>query len=287
MLFHANRYYFGGVKDKNIFYSIKNELLERFGKIVGQDLQFIEGKKCYSCDGTGLFRKHTWRGSWWEHCWNCTNGMYKPPFWSLLDVVKFGSYYFHQPNRRIYNATELIPIQHIPTKLHGYINHDYTYWSETCAYLLVWYYRRLQMKQFSGGYACGRSPSRYVAKFFHIIYRGKSSIPAMDFQRWKQKKWEKFGDRVWNLLQHFKMKLESAQLKIRDKSAEEKEAELLQEIFDVLPSECGIMRGYWDGFVFVDLSGESRYAGSAEMPLENLAEHVRKRFADVPEEIPF
>lgn len=282
-LFHANRYYFGGVREKTVFYSIKNELLERFGEKIGQDLQFIEGKECWSCEGTGLFRKHTWHGSWWESCWHCTNGMYKRAFWSLLECVKFGSFVFHRPVRRIYDPVELLPIQHIPTRFHGYISHKYTYWSESCAYLLVWYYRRSEIKHFSSGYACGRSPSRYAAKFFHIIYRGKDSIPALRFQDWKKERGEKIKNKAFEVLNYFRCRIEAFQLKLREKSEKQKEAESLTEIFDLLPSGYSLGRSYWNEFSLFDDDGKE----IATDRIERIEEYLREKIKQEPEGIPF
>lgn len=288
-LFHANRYYFGGVKDKSVFYSIKNELLERFGEKIGDDLQFIEGKECWSCEGTGMFKKHGWLTVWYEHCWKCTNGMYKRAFWSLLDVVKFGSFVFHRPVRRIYDPVELLPIQHIPTRFHGYISHKYTYWSESCAYLLVWYYRRSEIKHFSSGYACGRSPSRYAAKFFHIIYRGKDSIPALRFQEWKKEHKGKLIEKTLEVLSSIREHIELVESKYEKKSRERKNAELLLKIYNTIPSYYAVWGNRFNGFTLGKIEGYPKML-KIETTADNLQEIYEfacEKFGNKDEDIPF
>jgi len=55
LLHHANRSLNWG--DKKYFYPIKNKILSKYGKYVKYGIQFIEGKKCYTCHGTGDYHR--------------------------------------------------------------------------------------------------------------------------------------------------------------------------------------------------------------------------------------
>src|SRR5687767_8378355 len=48
LLHHANR-----ETKMDEFYRIKDKILTKYGKVIGYDVQFIEGKKCKSCGGFG------------------------------------------------------------------------------------------------------------------------------------------------------------------------------------------------------------------------------------------
>lgn len=94
-LHHANHH----GKDDH-FYKIKNRILAKYGKHICYEVQFIEGKKCNSCHGTGTFRCG-WKLS--GMCWSCYGSRwYKKPCWNILALVKFGKYEFHQPFLRVY-----------------------------------------------------------------------------------------------------------------------------------------------------------------------------------------
>ena len=40
--------------DKKRFYAMKDRILRRYGRRDGFDIQHVAGKKCWSCDGTGV-----------------------------------------------------------------------------------------------------------------------------------------------------------------------------------------------------------------------------------------
>jgi len=141
LLHNANRL---GKNDD--FYKIKNRILKNYGTPFGFDVQFIEGKKCYSCDGEGNYFKYSWYekdGGHFEQCYNCWGGWYKRPHWNVLQKIKFGKYVFHQPLQRVYKEPVLNIgigiiegyIEHIPAK-HSrfaltvlFILYDKNYWS--------------------------------------------------------------------------------------------------------------------------------------------------------------
>lgn len=67
---------------KQSFYNVvKPHVLKIFGQFAGFDLQIIE-KKCWSCNGTGVFKHYNYEFSQRylikeEPCWHCKNGIYE------------------------------------------------------------------------------------------------------------------------------------------------------------------------------------------------------------------
>ncbi len=119
LLHHANRH----SKDSH-FYAIKKSILLKYTDVDGCDVQHIEGKQCFSCNGTGDF--YHWSGDT-DICFKCAGtGMFKDPFWSVLQRYKFGKYTFHQPLAKVYKKpntqTNIINgyISHKDTKYGGY-----------------------------------------------------------------------------------------------------------------------------------------------------------------------
>lgn len=115
LLHHANK-----LGRNYNFYQIKNKILTKYGKHICYDVQFIEGKICWSCDGTGTYEGDDFT----DTCRNCAgSGMYKNDVWNILAKIQFGKYTFHQPYKRVYKEPEIILgliindyISHKPTK---------------------------------------------------------------------------------------------------------------------------------------------------------------------------
>lgn len=107
LLHHANR----AAKNYpylNEFYAIKDRLLKNAAHD-GYDIQHIRGKRCHSCDGTGVHEKYSMYPPYkvydTEGCWRCNGtGYYKHPQWICLQRVKFGGYIFHRPLKREYSV---------------------------------------------------------------------------------------------------------------------------------------------------------------------------------------
>jgi len=104
-----------GKAQRERFYKMKQRILRWFGTEDGHDLQHIEGKKCWSCEGTGgLYEPHG--------CWKCYgDGWFKPPVWILLKRWKFGGYTFHEPLQRFYRKPETH--SHARPMIEGYVEH--------------------------------------------------------------------------------------------------------------------------------------------------------------------
>jgi hypothetical protein len=142
LLHHANRI------PCEEFYKIKNSILAKYGKHICYDVQFIEGKECYTCEGTGIYTGVRWSEIHWgklvtyhETCYKCYNGWYKRPVWNILAKIQFGKYTFHQPYQRSYtkpdNSIQIIE---------GYIQHDETNYSEFALTVLYLLYRKGYLK---------------------------------------------------------------------------------------------------------------------------------------------
>jgi len=183
LLHHANR----EGKDK-LFYNIKSKILSRYGKFVGWDIQFIEGKECWSCNGSGTFK------SWWkmpELCWSCMGtGWYKDPVWNILERIEFGNYTLHQPQERRYTKPA---IANIPsTYFEGYINHKRSKFGEYAKFILFLIYDRKVLKYHSIGRGWRVKwwyPENWLNNFIHLIRNRNKAIP---FQFFKERIKRKF-----------------------------------------------------------------------------------------------
>lgn len=176
LLHHANQH----GKDQ-FFYKIKNRILAKYGKHVCYEVQFIEGKKCYSCNGTGTFR------CGWKlpgTCWSCYgDGWYKKPHWNILALVRFGKYEFHQPFMRVYEDP-----QSKCKILTGYVERNPTSLTGFAITVLFLMYEKGYLKRWWNTEAgwCWKSfwwrPSSWPNNLIHIIKKGKRSIPAIRFR---------------------------------------------------------------------------------------------------------
>lgn len=109
---------------KQPWYALKDKLLDRYGSNDGYDLQYLPGKQCFSCNGTGIYTQYsTWRENH-EYCYNCNHGWYKLPSYVVLERIRVGKYVFHRPVKR-YNAPKQLHEVDIPCSvvIEGYISH--------------------------------------------------------------------------------------------------------------------------------------------------------------------
>lgn len=135
LLHHANRQ--SKAKD---FYSIKDRLLNKYGTIVGYDLQFIEGKECYTCGGTGVFKGFDWctRRGWRDTCYNCGgSGFYKQHQYIILKRIRFGNYLFHLPMHRYYTKKT---VEGLKPHINGYVDHAHSKFGESALIILFLLY---------------------------------------------------------------------------------------------------------------------------------------------------
>lgn len=106
--------------DKEAFYPVKTRILKRFAIKDGTDLQELAGKRCWSCDGSGIFVHH-YSGDE-DYCHKCGgNGWYKSPCYVTLQRWELGRYVFHEPIDRKYCAPPSgLIVRSIVT---GYVQH--------------------------------------------------------------------------------------------------------------------------------------------------------------------
>jgi len=147
LLHHANRCIKDVVVGMDNFYVIKDRILKKHGTHVNYDVQKIDGKKCYSCDGRGVFKKLDQYRIWnFEPCWHCHDGWYRLPKWICLSRIKFGPYHFHKPLQRVPSISNPFSKENIGWQvtdrpvIQGYIEHRVTYWGIPCLLILFLMY---------------------------------------------------------------------------------------------------------------------------------------------------
>lgn len=136
LLHHANRH-----SRAPQFYAIKKRVLAAYGKVIGQDIQFIAGKVCRRCDGTGEVDVDCW-GDYLgadqsEDCYACDGtGWWKSPKVVTLDRVQLGKYTFHQPVHTAWRLLNELP----ENAIKGPIRHTPTKYGEFCLRVLILLY---------------------------------------------------------------------------------------------------------------------------------------------------
>jgi hypothetical protein len=161
------------------FYKVKNKILTKYGKHICYDVQFIEGKECFACKGTGIYNSY-YHNSWHkETCYKCYGGWYKRPEWNILAKVKFGKYAFHQPFQRVYIDPKITA-----NTIHGYIDHTKAKWGATSLFLLMLIYergflKRWYKKSYFGWRVYWYYPKNIIPNIFHFIKHGRKSMPIM------------------------------------------------------------------------------------------------------------
>ena len=197
LLHHANR-----ECSTVAFYRIKNDLLDKYGRSCGYDVQHIPGKKCHSCGGTGIYTGYYWSSGeqWHDTCNRCFGGWYKSPQWNTLAKIKFGRFVFHSPRERFYSeerALEWIAERSGGTNqfglitkqngiIEGYVSHNRAKYGEEAALLLFLIYDRKNIP-FGFGYGLGwRSrwylPQAWMNNILHLFNYRMRAIPIIDMR---------------------------------------------------------------------------------------------------------
>lgn len=184
LLHHANRLYHSPE-----FYKIKNELLSKYGKNVGYDVQFIEGKECHSCDGTGIYVGYRWSAITWgklvtyqERCNRCSDGWYKRPTWNILSRIQFGKYVFHHPFQRLY----VKPNEDWGELIIGYIEHDRSKFSTLAGTILFLIYEKGYLKRYykehgHGKYVYWWYPQNWPNNIIYKIKHYRNELTELPF----------------------------------------------------------------------------------------------------------
>lgn len=158
---------------------------------VGYDVQFIEGKKCNSCQGRGYHYKYGRNGKPYDtaDCYHYWGGWYKHPTWVLLKRIQLGKYIFHKPIQKEirfktnpftreagWNVTDQV--------IQGYIEHTRTKHGKDALVILYllydWkgYWSRWK-RDIGRGWRCSKNwwlrPKNWPNNIAHIIrYKGKA-----------------------------------------------------------------------------------------------------------------
>lgn len=185
------------------FYALKNRLLDRYGRAVGYDVQYLGGKECWSCDGSGVY----WTR---QTCYSCDGtGWHKWPVWNVLLKRKFGRYTFHTPVKRCYSKKELGTF--VSDNFHlwkgdpmpddqftGYVDHRHFRWSEPALIVLYLLCDREQLKypDLRSGLGWGCKwwlPLNYLNNILHLYHFRSRAIPVRDLrEKWRRfKRWLK------------------------------------------------------------------------------------------------
>lgn len=174
-------YLANGEGKRDIWYSLKQRLCDRYGINDGYDVQCLPGKKCYSCDGTGIFvRYHSFGSSTKERCYRCTEGWYKTPSFVLLQRIKVGDHVFHKPVGR--QSKLCFPDIPISVKIEGYIEHSkkkYGWLAFSILYIIFDRKKYISyVKGFGIGWRCSWwLPQNYLYNFMHIRRHGWDAAP--------------------------------------------------------------------------------------------------------------
>jgi hypothetical protein len=174
LLHHANR---EGKNDN--FYVIKDRILKAYGKHIGYDVQFIEGKKCHTCGGTGIYRGYSWRydEDFQDLCYRCYNGWYKRPVWNILSRIQYGKHIFHSPYKRAYSKPEINS-----QIIDGYIQHNRSKYGTFALAVLFFLFEKGYIKRWYKETGIGWRvmwwlPRNWLRNIVHLIKHGKDSYP--------------------------------------------------------------------------------------------------------------
>jgi hypothetical protein len=190
LMFLANN---EGMKDA--WYELKEMLCIRYGVHDGYDVQTIDGKECYYCEGTGIFRKYTYSGDYIKQpCFRCVKGWYKQPMYVLLERIKVGNYIFHKPIKK--RNTPLFHMEvNIPTtvSIHGYVEYRrQKYGWMAFSALYIWFnpkgYFRFVKGLGSGWRISWWLPRNYLYNIMHLIKKRSQAMPFRGIRLWLNKR---------------------------------------------------------------------------------------------------
>lgn len=168
LLFHANTH-----SSSKCYYAIKNKLLEKYGTYFSDDVQFLEGKKCRCCGGSGIYVGYTWYSKRYEDCCRyCIDGWYHLPTYVILKEYQFGKYTFHQPYKSVPFKN---PLSHAPL-IEGYIEHKSTKYGSLAKDILYLLYDRTELGR--GWYLQWYNPKYWINNLYHLFTRKSNSIPV-------------------------------------------------------------------------------------------------------------
>jgi hypothetical protein len=138
----------GALACKSYFYTVKTKILLKYGTKTGFDLQHIEGKKCFSCGGTGVYTGYHYSGRVYrDTCYRCAGGWYKRPHTNKLDKYRLGKNIFHLPVKTMYKY-EIILEKGTQSDIEGYIYHYNNITHDQSKECILWLLLLFNLKQF-------------------------------------------------------------------------------------------------------------------------------------------
>ena len=187
LVFHANK-----SKNKR-FYPIKNNILLKHGRKTDTVVQYIEGKKCFSCGATGNYTYYDLNGFEYDYapCYHCNRtGWYKRPRWNYLEVIQFGKYKFHRPFATVYKE----PAENVQ-QFEGYIEHSNTRHTELALFILFFVYETGFLKRWWNSERHGWRiqwwlPRNWLINAIHILKHGRKAYPLNHKIRFFKRKYK-------------------------------------------------------------------------------------------------
>lgn len=181
-----------GVKEP--WYSLKQKLCARYGVNNGYDLQYLEGKQCWGCDGTGKFTRYSFGSGYKEDCYRCNGGWYTMPAYVVLERIKIGDKVFHKPISRT-ESRDSIHNRGIPLSItiHGYIAHHKVKYGWLAFSILFLVFARKEylayIKTFGAGWRISWwLPKNWLRNFMHIKHRKMQSHPIVGMREYFRKR---------------------------------------------------------------------------------------------------
>lgn len=181
ILHYANRYAANAYSGKDEFYKIKTKILKAYATFIGYDIQHIEGKICWTCGGTGDYKKYSYNGRVYDidSCWSCAGtGWYRDHKFILLEVYTFGKYQFHNPTIKKETLGKCpFPTPEGTKIIKGYIGHGYSKLGVYCITILFAFSNKELFKQY-----CRRIFSQWTSP----VQRIRNKISRLRRNKWQE-----------------------------------------------------------------------------------------------------
>lgn len=143
--------------DRERFYAIKDRILRKRGKLIGEDIQHIV-KPCWTCDASGIYGQYEDGSD--IICNRCIKGIFDE-FWVTLERWDWCGRIFHRPKMR-YRVRPAATIT-----IEGRIEHEYPkHGRESMLWLALLFDRKLLLNQLTRIKSCsGRTPMILLNRF--------------------------------------------------------------------------------------------------------------------------
>jgi hypothetical protein len=161
------------------FYRIKDIVLKKYGTVIGYDVQKIDGKKCWSCDGSGRHYYYSnlppYKAYDSTDCWSCGGtGYYHLPKWIALHRITYNGYTFHKPLKREQCLRNPFTKEELGWQvtenpiIKGYIEHDRHWFGEYAIMLILLLYKSPLFKTSLNDFI--RWKKYKIKRWFHLKF---------------------------------------------------------------------------------------------------------------------